>query len=361
MRIVHLTWGLGVGGAEAMLGDIAAAHAAAHDTWIIVCNRDIDESIAAGIEPPVRRLSLGRPRGSANPWYLVKLILWLWRLRPDVVHVHQDSFARLKFWIRAPLVLTVHNTQLGLRGGLEAFESVCCISEAVRRDVISRFHGCRPRVIGNGINFAAVRRKTRYGGSSFQIVQVSRLAHGQKGQDVLIRALRRVLDDLGTEAARVDFIGEGESRPYLEGLCVEHGVQAHCRFLGVASRRAIYAMLHEYDLLVQPSRYEGFGLSVIEGIAAGVPVLVSDIEGPKEIVADGTLGWCFQAGDAQDLARHIIELIALSRRPGFAEQMRTRADAAKSRFDVRLTAQNYVDEYLRVERRGRSGALEGLR
>jgi glycosyltransferase involved in cell wall biosynthesis len=347
MKIVHLTWGLGVGGAETMLSDIAIEQAVAHETWIIVVNRDIDASIARDMGPPLRLVTLGRPPGSANLWYLFKLLLWLWRIEPDVVHAHQDSFIRLRKLIRAPMVLTLHGTHLPLDDGLAAYESVCCISEAVMDDVLSRFPACRPQVIRNGIDFETVKLKAHYGASPFRIVQVSRLAHDIKGQDLLIRALRLVLDRLGEGSASVDFIGGGDSLNYLQQLSVDCGVEGRCRFLGAATRQFIYDALPQYDLLVQPSRYEGFGLTVVEGIAAGLPVLVSDIEGPMEIIAGGELGWSFTCEDAQDLSSKIVELVALSRESDFADRMRARAALAHGRFDIKLTARRYIDEYAR--------------
>jgi glycosyltransferase involved in cell wall biosynthesis len=348
VKIVHLTWGLGVGGAETMLGDLAMEQASAHETWVIVVNRDIEASIALGASPSLRWVTLSRPPGSSNPWSLLKLILWLWWINPDVVHAHQESFIRLRRLIGAPMVLTIHGTRSPLSDGLAAFDSVCGISEAVRDDVVSRFPECRPRVIPNGINFKAMKLKALYGSSPFRIVQVSRLAHEIKGQDLLIRALRPLLDRLGDNAVSVDFIGGGESLSLLRQLCVESGVDRQCRFLGAATRQSIYATLREYDLLVQPSRYEGFGLTVVEGIAAGLPVLVSDIEGPMEIIAGGELGWSFKSEDPRDLSNKLLDLIALSRESDFAERMRTRAELARGRFDITLTAQRYVDEYMRL-------------
>jgi glycosyltransferase involved in cell wall biosynthesis len=348
VKIVHLTWGLGVGGAETMLGDIAIEQAVAHETWIIVVNQDIDASIARGTAPSLRWVTLSRPPGSSNPWYLLKLILLIWWINPDVVHAHQESFIRLRKLIRAPMVLTVHGTRSPLSAGFAAYDSVCCISEAVRGDVVSRFPECRPRVIPNGINFTAVKLKPHYGSSPFRIVQVSRLAHEIKGQDLLIRALRLVLDRLGESSVSVDFIGGGDSLSYLRQLCADCGVDGHCRFLGAATRQSIYDTLRQYDLLVQPSRYEGFGLTVVEGIAAGLPVLVSDIEGPMEIIAGGELGWSFKSEDASDLSNKLLDLLTLSREPDFADRMRSRAQVAQGRFDIKLTAQRYIDEYTRL-------------
>ncbi len=348
MKIVHLTWGLGVGGAESMLVDIANEQAAAHEVWVVVGNEDIDSSVVRGFDRSIRLVNMGRPPGSANPWYFAKLTGWIWRIDPDVMHAHQDSFARIKRLTSAPMVLTVHNTRLPLSHGLAAFDSVLCISKAVRNDVTSRFPDCPARIISNGIKFRAATLKSAYGFRPFRIVQISRLAHEQKGQDVLIRSLQHVLERLGRDSVGVDFIGEGASLEYLQRLSEECGVQEQCRFLGAIARPSIYGRLCEYDLLVQPSRYEGFGLTILEGIAAGLPVLVSDIEGPMEIIAGGRLGWSFRSEDPQDLSDKIIELFALSKQPDFAQRLRDRAEQSRSLFDVKLTACKYIDEYSRL-------------
>jgi glycosyltransferase involved in cell wall biosynthesis len=348
LKITHLIWGLGVGGAETMLVDIANEQAAKHETSVIIVNRHIDPAVASGFDGAVKVVTLGRPPGSVNPWHMLKILNALKRLRPDVLHVHEDSFARLKRLISVPMVLTIHNTRLPLRHGLAAFDSVCCISEAVRLDVETRFPDSRPLVIYNGIRYDAVSRKQQYGHRPFRIVQVGRLAHEQKGQDLLIRALSIALKRMGNDSMLVDFIGDGESLTYLKRLCVECGVEDRCRFLGSSPRQTIYEKLCGYDLLVQPSRYEGFGLTVLEGMAAGLPVLVSNIEGPLEIIAGGKFGWSFRSEDVRELAENLMDLCVLSRAPEFPERMREQVTQSRPLFDVSSTAGRYVNEYSRL-------------
>lgn len=346
MKIAHLIWGLGVGGAENMLADIANAQAEEHDVCVIVGNDDADAAIMAALGDRVKRVFLGRPPGSANPWFVVKLLGKLWSMRPDIIHVHQESFIRLRRLMPAPMLLTVHDTRQTLSLAVAGFDSVCCISEAVRDDVVARFQLANPRVVHNGVNFPAVTVKQDYGGPPpFRIVQVSRLDHEKKGQDLLIRAVQRVNDILGEGMVTVDFIGEGTSLDFLKQLAVECNIGKYCRFLGARSRQYIYANLRDYDLLVQPSRYEGFGLTVVEGIAAGLPVLVSDIEGPMEIIDGGRLGRSFHSADFIDCADKVILLAEESRHNDFATHMRTRLVVARNRFDISLTARNYLDAY----------------
>lgn len=331
-----------------MLVDIVNVQVEDHDVWLIIGNNDVDVSIMSALDSRAHGVFLARPPGSRNPWYALKLLAALWRIRPDVIHVHQESFIRLKRFMPAPLLLTIHDTRIGFGPALAKHDSICCISEAVKNDVMARFPSCYPRVVHNGVKFSSIAVKQRYGETPFRIVQVSRLDHEKKGQDVLIRALQGVNEVMGEGTVTIDFIGEGSSLDYLQKLAIERNVEKYCNFLGPKPRQYIYGNLHTYDLLVQPSRYEGFGLTVVEGIAAGLPVLVSDIEGPMEIIDGGKLGTSFRTDDFTECAAKIIDVIGESRRSDFAKRMNERINYAKSRFDVGLTARNYVNEYQKL-------------
>jgi glycosyltransferase involved in cell wall biosynthesis len=103
--------------------------------------------------------------------------------------------------------------------------------------------------------------------------------------------------------------------------------------------------LHTYDLLVQPSRYEGFGLTVVEAMAAGVPVLVSNIEGPMEIIDNGKYGSYFQVGDHLDCSEKMIHIMKNSEHRILPEELQRVAEYARRRFDITETANLYLDAY----------------
>lgn len=331
-----------------MLVDIANEQSLSEDVTLVVGNAAVDEALAAQINPRVKLLLLRRPPGSRNPWYLWKLYRMLKSISPDILHSHQDSFIRLLTYIRRPRVLTVHNTGIRLDPKVHRFDVVYCISEAVRRDVDARYPGIPLTIIQNGIGFSEIRTKVDYRARPYRIVHVSRLDHRQKGQDVLLYAIRELKGSLQSGELIVDFIGDGPSREYLQGLADELGLKASCRFLGLRPRRYIYENLHQYDLLVQPSRFEGFGLTVVEGLAAGVPVLVSDIEGPMEIIGHGLYGYYFRSEDASDCAKQILGIIGLCTTPNFANERKIARRYAKDRYDVAKTAKEYLKDYSRV-------------
>jgi glycosyltransferase involved in cell wall biosynthesis len=351
MRIAHLIWGLKIGGAEAMLIDIASEQAKTCDVTLVLGNSIYDENILSELSGNVQLQCLGRSPASLNPWYGLKLNLLLKRLKPDIIHAHHESFIRLVRFLQAPKVLTVHDTNSALKADVRSYDKVFSISEAVRVDLLERPPHCQSTVVHNGVRFSAIKQKTQYGQHPFRIVQVGRIYHQKKGQDTLLRALAHVNRIAKSGSATVDFIGAGageaanESRKFLEQMARELGVEAWCRFLGERSRKEIYQDLANYDLLVQPSRYEGFGLTVIEAMAARLPVLVSDIEGPMEIIDNGRYGYYFRGESFQDCAEKIIEIMALPKTTEFAQKMDENMDYAKRKFDIKVTAKRYLEEY----------------
>ena len=270
------------------------------------------------------------------------------RLRPDIIHTHHDSLIRLLPFVDAPKVLTVHATGIELTGHLAKYDQVFCISEAVRDDVFERYPGCVPVVVCNGVCASRFMQKNGQGSGDFRIVQISRLDHEIKGQDILIRAVSELGKMDGISGITLDFIGEGRSRGYLEKLADDCGISDKCRFLGEQTRDYIYSNLHTYDLLVQPSRSEGFGLTIAEGMAARVPVLVSRVAGPMEIIGQGDFGHSFESGNVQDCARRISSICHELRTGGLSTQIDKAHQHVVSRFDIGMTASAYRTEYLRI-------------
>jgi glycosyltransferase involved in cell wall biosynthesis len=345
MRIAHLAWSLRTGGLETMLVDIVAEQSLSAEVFVVVINREYDESVMMSLSERVGIVRIERPASSRNPWYSVRLHRVLRRLKPDILHSHGRHIVEMLPFRSVPIVATMHDTRIRLSSSVRRHEKVFVISEAVKEDLLARYPGLDLTVIHNGIDFSQIRQKERYGACPFRIVQVGSLNHPKKGQDVTLWALRYVNDKLGDGSLTADFIGEGESRQFLEGLAAELGVSQWCRFLGLLSRQQTYDLLPGYDLLVQPSRYEGFGLTVVEGMAANLPVLVSDIEGPMEVIDKGRHGFFFRSEDFKDCGDRIIDIMQLSRTPDFPARINESYEYAKNRFDIRLTARNYLDEY----------------
>jgi len=347
MRVAHLIWSFNAGGSETMLVDIANEQVQSTDVAILIGNTDTDDVLLNALSKRVKVKLIGRPPASHNPWYIAKTIGALTSFRPDIVHAHQESFIKILRFLPFRKVVTVHDTNQKLKC-LQGYDAVFSISEAVRQDVQTKTPSIHSTIIPNGICFSAVKEKTNYGQLPFRIVQVGRLDHQIKGQDVFLRALQLVSQLIGSSNVFVDIIGEGPSKEYLTILAEELGLAGQCRFLGKQSRSTIYEQLHTYDLLVQPSRYEGFGLTVVEAMAARVPVLVSNIQGPMEIIEYGKHGYFFLSEDHLDCSKQILRIVEESQMEGFAEVLCARSNYARRRFNITDTAYLYLGAYEKV-------------
>jgi glycosyltransferase involved in cell wall biosynthesis len=320
MRIVHFLWGLNQGGAENLAVDLANQQAQEHEVTLLVGNDCVNPAVRNLLDSSVRYICLGRPAGSRNPYWIARLLWTLHSLRPDVIHSHTRDLASLGRFIFRPMILTVHSVNMDLSKAMSGYDALCCISETVLLDVRQRYQTPNLCRIDNGIVVSGIAMAPdRAPPKVLRAVQVSRLSHEIKGQDLLLRALAAVNAQHPSPLLTIDFIGDGPSLGFLSELAGELGVGEQCRFLGALSRGEVYARLCDYDLLIQPSRYEGFGLTVAEGMAAGIPVLVSDIEGPMEIIRNGELGYFFKSDDTASLAS-ALEAASDDIRAGVAKQ-----------------------------------------
>lgn len=127
----------------------------------------------------------------------------------------------------------------------------------------------------------------------------------RKGQDNCLRSFKMVLEH--QPEAQLVFIGDGEDRERLKQLSSELGVESAVTFLG--HREDIEQQLSLAGIGILSSRREGFPNSVMEYMAAGLPVLVSELPGIRELVEHGVSGLIHGTDDVSLLAEHWLELL----------------------------------------------------
>lgn len=182
-------------------------------------------------------------------------------------------------------------------------DAVVVLSERDRMNWIqSGFPGAKLRTIGNALAFPLPILATP--ATPPVLLAVGRLTHA-KGFDTLLRAWRIAHDTLPTWQLRI--VGEGEERHTLEGLCNSLGITASVALPGVT--HDIEAEYRAASAFCLSSRYEGFGLVLIESMAYGLPVAATDCEtGPKTILRDGANAIVVPVDDVEALASAIIRV-----------------------------------------------------
>jgi glycosyltransferase involved in cell wall biosynthesis len=125
-------------------------------------------------------------------------------------------------------------------------------------------------------------------------------------------------------AAHLLVVGDGERRAALEAMARDLGLAGRVHFLGW--RDDLETILPELDMVICCSRNEGTPVALIEAMAAGVPVLSTDVGGVADLVTHGKTGWLVPAGDPAALARGIRDLLAdAERRRGLVAAARPAA------------------------------------
>jgi glycosyltransferase involved in cell wall biosynthesis len=211
-------------------------------------------------------------------------------------------------------------------------------------------------VIHNGVPVAAFatragaarrRRQT----SHFRIGMVARL-EAHKDQPTLIRAVRRLrrrpLD------CEVWLVGEGSRRRELAALIADQCVGDRIRLLGM--RRDVPELVGQMDLFVfAATPDEGLGIALIEAMAAGVPVVASDVGACREVLDDGALGLLVPPGDPVALA-DAIERVRDDPQAAAERAARARRKAFEV-FDAARMAAAYA-EVLGLKADGAASLLE---
>ncbi len=192
-------------------------------------------------------------------------------------------------------------------------------------------------VVHNGLPSGRIAPTPPPPGPGTRLLFVGRL-HPSKGVALAIGALA-IADRRGATPLTLDLIGTG-ARAYvaqLEALVTAHGLGRQVRFLGQKDRAEILGLYRDYDMLLFPSTWvEPFGLTVIESMAQGVPVVALDRGGPREIISHMHDGILVSAEQPEAFAA-AIERLALS-----AALRRAMAAAAIRTVTDRFTLERHV-------------------
>lgn len=261
--------------------------------------------------------------------------------RPDVVHIHGLKAAlitvaasRLLRRPRPRLVFTLHNN-LPLPGNFfhrtvytlvqrrlfRRLDFIITVSDAMRDQLVAYASPHRVITIRNGIPVdrfgqcpkAQARELMNLPMSARVVGLVARLI-SSKGISTAIKAaslLTKLIPDL-----HMVIVGEGPERARFENYASALGLSERVHFLGW--RSDVPELMAGWDLFILPSLSEGFSVSVLEAMAAKLPVVVSDLPCMREAVVPKKGGYLVKPGDAPELAAAILNILKDPRR---AEQM----------------------------------------
>lgn len=163
-----------------------------------------------------------------------------------------------------------------------------------------------------------------------------------KNVDVLIKAFGNVLKSIPN--AKLIIAGRGRVSDLLKGLCVKLGIVDSVEFKGFVDENEKREILARSWMLVQPSSFEGWGITVTEANASGTPVIASDTAGLKDSILDGQTGILVKTGDVNEMSR---VMVALSEMDGFRSRISQNAYQWAQNFSWDDSAQKLLNIIIR--------------
>jgi N-acetyl-alpha-D-glucosaminyl L-malate synthase BshA len=286
----------------------------------------------------------------------------------EIFHVHYaiphaitGFLAQQMLGAKAPrLVTTLHGTDITLVGqdrsffeitrfAIERSDGVTAVSEFLRRMTYDEFAVKKPiEVIYNFVDTSVFTRNRAEGRDCCGLAEPGEriLLHISNFRPVkrvgdCVRILERVVKEV---PAVLIMVGEGPERSSAQALARRLGLQDRVRFLGRHDR--VEELTAIADVFLLPSELESFGLSALEAMACGVPVIGSDAGGLPEVVKHTETGYLLPVGDIEGMAARTIELLKDDER--WHEASRSARRRAESLFEADRVVGQYERFYERI-------------
>ena len=360
-RILYLIWSLDLGGAEQVVIDLARHIDRAQFEPVVCCLYDKGRSAPSVEKEGIPVIALGSKSDALLVPALFRLIR-SWKI--DLVHTH---LFHANLWGRisaecagVPVICSEHGMDTW-RGPFHLTMDRCLarvskriifVSKAVKQFYTER----NPCLKGRGC--------VLYNGVEIEKFQAKGLGEEVR-QSLGLRESHRVLGIVGRlvpEKSHVDFIeviqslsreledivglivGEGELLSQLEQLVKRRGIEDRIMFLGYRSDMPrIYQAM---DVFVTTSLREGFPLSVLEAMAAGIPIVATDVGGIPECIKDGEEGLLVPASDPMAAAQAVLKVLTDSAlRDTLVANARRRVRAS---FSVQAMVKNHESLYREI-------------
>ena len=323
------------GGTEIQTLNLVKALVAGGHEVVTACYFEHSPGMVENYRRAGSRVELMSPDG-CRPQGVKKTVIFLYkklrgivrRYRPDVAHVQYMAPGAIPILLLRLLgvkriVATAHTgadiypslrlLHFLVRHVLTAFQCITLRAEASFFGTAGMYvPGMRLRRHGNHFtihntlpDYIRVAETPRLSGGGLTVGVVSRL-EAIKGMDLVVPAFAKVCRE--HPAVRLLVVGDGSQRTLMERQAEEAGVRDRVELVGRQPQCALQAYYDRIDILLMPSRSEGFGLTAIEGMARGCVVVAADTGGLPEVVT-AEVGLLHRREDVEDLARCISRLV----------------------------------------------------
>lgn len=353
MKILHVITSLRSGGAEKLMVDLLPR--------LKSKGFDVDLLLFDGTETPFRRavetdgikvFDLGKGGTVYSPLRLLKLIPFMKKY--DVIHTHNTApqlFAAIgSVLCSVVLCTTEHNTSNRRRGWrwyapidkwmYSRYRKVICISQKTEENLRSSINNFPAETITiyNGIpieNYSTAEPAKEFERCSTDIVKIIMVAgfRYQKDQPTVIRAIKKLPDNY-----HLFLVGDGDRRKEYEELIKELDLSQRVHLLGL--RSDVPSLLKAADISIVSSHWEGFGLAAVEAMAAGKPLIATNIPGLSEVVKGA--GILVPSENPQAIVDEIYRLVSDKE---YYTDLVAAGRCRAAQFDISKMAEGYAKLY----------------
>jgi N-acetyl-alpha-D-glucosaminyl L-malate synthase BshA len=257
------------------------------------------------------------------------------------------------------IITTLHGTDITLVGlepsflplvkfSIEESDGVTTVSRFLKEKTITNYYIDKEiEVIHNFVDSElfkpspnqAFKDKVAPNGEKV-LVHVSNFRPVKRVPDT-IRILHRVLDEIPTKLL---LVGDGPDRSECERLVRELKLEKNVYFLG--KQDGLAEILSSSDLFLMPSQSESFGLSALEAMSCGVPVVSSSVGGLPELIVHNQTGYIAEIGDVNRMAKYTVDLLTNDKKyKAFSDNSRKRS---VNNFEKKLIIPKYIEYYEKV-------------
>lgn len=348
MRVLHVISSLEIGGAQRLLSDLLPIQKQQGiDVSLLVLKSEDNAFSKKVADAGVPIISLN-VKSFRNPFLAFKVRKVIRQY--DVVHAHLVHALYIcslaARGLKTKMVYTEHSTSNNRRGKAYLrpiekhiygrYDKLISISQQTQdalQDWLQSNDG-RFVVINNGVDtkaFANIHKEV----IPKSLIMVSRFA-SSKDQETVIRAMKELDDDV-----ILRLVGDGENLEHCKQVARECVVEDRIQFLG--ARADVAELVAESYIGIQSSNWEGFGLTAVEIMAVGKPIIATDVDGLKQVVEGA--GLLFSVKDISTLVGHITMIMSDN---DCYEKLTMASKQRAVQYDITVTANKYVETYKTV-------------
>ena len=283
----------------------------------------------------------------------------------DILHVHYAMphatsayLAKKIVGDRIKFITTLHGTDITLVGNHQSFyritkfsieqsDGVSCVSNYLKEMTQKIFKtGKEMKVIYNFVDTEKYKRTSKnrenmefIDSDDKVIIHISNFRPVKRIENI-VKVFQKVSKEV---KSKLLLVGDGPDICKIRDLVCKFNLGSSVFFLGVQEN--IIPLLNISDVYMLPSKSEGFGLSALEALSCGVPVIGTNVGGLKEIIENGKSGYLFDSGDIDSMSEAVVKILKSNE---IRLEMGLEARKRAKLFDSKLIVPKYLEYYKRI-------------